>query len=251
MDAGADTINRIDARGRVHVMAFLPNPPGVRCGADLYRSWTRRRSGCLPVDRWRQRPRRFEGWRFAPWQAHDRLTKWATGLTAVTGFPSVILRCRVLNARAGKRRTRHRRAGASATSQPPSRHGARRALVPRRLRSRPRRSAVLLELEHRAVQRAHRLRRSRHALDESERWGGAATHHPTSGVVGVTSLEPMAVSLSSNLGVPIRWIGPTRPILSRTATRVPAPSSSAGRPAVAARGRSACEGSVNSHAGGS
>jgi hypothetical protein len=85
VDAGANTINRIDARGRVHVVAFLPNPPASDAVPTCI---DRGPDGALYVGELTgggNGPGAATVWRFAPWQSHNRLTKWATGLTAVTG----------------------------------------------------------------------------------------------------------------------------------------------------------------------
>jgi hypothetical protein len=85
VDAAANTINRIDARGRVHVEAFLPNPPSSDAVPTCI---DRGPDGALYVGQLTgggNSPGAASVWRFAPWQTHHRLTKWATGLTAVTG----------------------------------------------------------------------------------------------------------------------------------------------------------------------
>jgi hypothetical protein len=85
VDAGANTINRIDARGRVHVVAFLPNPQASDAVPTCI---DRGPDGALYVGELTgggNPPGSSVVWRFAPWQKHHRLTTWATGLTAVTG----------------------------------------------------------------------------------------------------------------------------------------------------------------------
>jgi hypothetical protein len=85
VDAGANTINRVDSRGRVHIVAFLPNPPASDAVPTCI---DRGPDGALYVGELTgggNAPGSSVVWRFAPWQAHHKLTKWATGLTAVTG----------------------------------------------------------------------------------------------------------------------------------------------------------------------
>ncbi|HYW29517.1 MAG TPA: ScyD/ScyE family protein [Gaiellales bacterium] len=85
VDAGANTINRIDARGRVHVVQWLPNPPSSDAVPTCI---DRGPDGALYIGQLTgggNAPGAASVWRFAPWQRHHRLTKWATGLTAVTG----------------------------------------------------------------------------------------------------------------------------------------------------------------------
>jgi hypothetical protein len=85
VDAGANTIDRVDARGRVHVVQFLPNPPSSDAVPTCI---DRGPDGALYVGELTgggNAPGASVVWRFAPWQTHHRLTRWATGLTAVTG----------------------------------------------------------------------------------------------------------------------------------------------------------------------
>jgi len=85
VDAGANTINRVDGRGRVHVEAWLPNPPSSDAVPTCI---SRGPDGALYVGELTgggNAPGASVVWRFAPWQQHHRLSKWATGLTAVTG----------------------------------------------------------------------------------------------------------------------------------------------------------------------
>ena len=84
VDAGANTINRIE-NGRVHVEQWLPNPPSSDAVPTCI---DRGPDGALYIGQLTgggNAPGAAAVWRFAPWQKHDRLTKWATGLTAVTG----------------------------------------------------------------------------------------------------------------------------------------------------------------------
>lgn len=83
VDAGANTINHIGADGKVTVMAFLPNPAAsdsvptcIDVGPD----------GALYVGELTgggNKPGAASIWRFTP--RGQKLTKWATGLTAITG----------------------------------------------------------------------------------------------------------------------------------------------------------------------
>ena len=83
VDAGSNTINRIGADGKVTVMAFLPNPPAsdsvptcIDVGPD----------GALYIGELTgggNKPGAASIWRFNP--HGQKLTKWATGLTAITG----------------------------------------------------------------------------------------------------------------------------------------------------------------------
>ncbi|HEX8854486.1 MAG TPA: ScyD/ScyE family protein [Thermoleophilaceae bacterium] len=83
VDAGSNTIDRIDARGKVHVVAFIPNPPSSDAVPTCI---DRSRHGVLYVGELTgggNQPGASVVWRFTP-RGH-KLTQWATGLTAVTG----------------------------------------------------------------------------------------------------------------------------------------------------------------------
>jgi hypothetical protein len=83
VDAAANTINHIGADGKVTVMAFIPNPPAsdsvptcIDVGPD----------GALYVGELTgggNQPGAASIWRFTP--RGQKLRKWATGLTAITG----------------------------------------------------------------------------------------------------------------------------------------------------------------------
>jgi hypothetical protein len=83
VDAGANTINRIGSNGRVTIMGFIPNPAAsdsvptcIDKGPD----------GALYIGELTgggNGPGSASIWRFTP--RNQKLTKWATGLTAVTG----------------------------------------------------------------------------------------------------------------------------------------------------------------------
>jgi hypothetical protein len=84
VDAGTNTIDRIDASG-VHVLKFIPNPPVssdavptcIDRGPDGAFYISELTGGGNP-------PGSARVWRFAPGEMHP-LTVWARGLTAVTG----------------------------------------------------------------------------------------------------------------------------------------------------------------------
>ena len=84
VDSGSNTIDRVDSSGRVHIAAFLPNPPS----SDAVPTCIDRGSdGALYVGELTgggNAPGASVVWRFAPGESHP-LTRWATGLTAVTG----------------------------------------------------------------------------------------------------------------------------------------------------------------------
>jgi sugar lactone lactonase YvrE len=83
VDAASNTIDRIGADGTVQVMAFIPNPPSsdsvptcIDIGSDGNLYIGELTGGGNP-------PGSASVWRFTP--RGQKLTKWATGLTAVTG----------------------------------------------------------------------------------------------------------------------------------------------------------------------
>jgi hypothetical protein len=84
VDAGSNTIDRVDASGRVHVVQFLPNPPSSDAVPTCI---DRGPDGALYIGELTgggNSPGAAVVFRFAPGEAHP-LTQWATGLTAVTG----------------------------------------------------------------------------------------------------------------------------------------------------------------------
>ena len=84
VDAGSNTLDRVDAGGRVHVVAFLPNPPSSDAVPTCV---DRGPDGALYIGQLTgggNAPGAASVWRYAPGEAHP-LTRWATGLTAVTG----------------------------------------------------------------------------------------------------------------------------------------------------------------------
>lgn len=84
VDAGSNTIDRIDASGRVHIAAFLPNPPSSDAVPTCI---DRGPDGALYVGQLTgggNAPGSASVWRFMPGATHP-LTRWATGLTAVDG----------------------------------------------------------------------------------------------------------------------------------------------------------------------
>src|SRR5205823_5545268 len=83
VDAATNTLDRIGADGRVHIVKFIPNPPTsdavptcVDRGPDGALYIGELTGGGNP-------PGSSIVWRYGP--SSHRLTKWATGLTAVTG----------------------------------------------------------------------------------------------------------------------------------------------------------------------
>jgi hypothetical protein len=82
VDAGANTLDRVRPDGSIQVVAFFPNPPAtdavptcIERGPDHALYIGELTGGGNP-------PGSSIVWR---WTAKDGLTKWATGLTAVTG----------------------------------------------------------------------------------------------------------------------------------------------------------------------
>jgi hypothetical protein len=83
VDAGANTLDRVDARGRVRVVKFFPNPPASDAVPTCV---DRGPDGALYIGELTgggNAPGASVVWRFSP--STGKLTKWATGLTAVTG----------------------------------------------------------------------------------------------------------------------------------------------------------------------
>jgi hypothetical protein len=84
VDAGANTIDRVDRRHRVHVVKFIPNPPASDAVPTCI---DRGPDGAYYISELTgggNAPGSARVWRFAP-RDHPRLTVWARGLTAVTG----------------------------------------------------------------------------------------------------------------------------------------------------------------------
>jgi hypothetical protein len=84
VDAGANTLDRVDARGRVHVVAFFPNPPASDAVPTCI---DRGPDGALYIGELTgggNAPGSSVVWRYRPGASHP-LSRWATGLTAVTG----------------------------------------------------------------------------------------------------------------------------------------------------------------------
>jgi len=83
VDAGANTLDRVTASGQVRVVRFIPNPPTSDAVPTCL---ARGRDGALYIGELTgagNTPGSSVVWRYAP--APNKLTKWATGLTAVTG----------------------------------------------------------------------------------------------------------------------------------------------------------------------
>lgn len=83
VDAGANTIDRIDSAGTVTIAAFVPNPPASDAVPTCI---DRGPDGALYVGELTgagNQPGASTVWRFTP--KDGKLTQWATGLTAVTG----------------------------------------------------------------------------------------------------------------------------------------------------------------------
>lgn len=84
VDAGANTIDRVSPKGKVAIAQFIPNPP---VGDAVPTCIDRGPDGALYVGQLTaagNEPGSAAVWRYAP-GARKPLTKWATGLTAVTG----------------------------------------------------------------------------------------------------------------------------------------------------------------------
>jgi hypothetical protein len=84
VDAGSNTIDRVDRRHRVHVVKFIPNPPASDAVPTCI---DRGRDGAYYIGELTgggNAPGSARVWRFAPHE-HPRLTVWARGLTAITG----------------------------------------------------------------------------------------------------------------------------------------------------------------------
>jgi hypothetical protein len=83
VDAGSNTIDHIGRRGKVRVAAFIPNPPSSDAVPTcIDRGW----DGALYIGELTgggNAPGASIVWRYDP--RTDKLTKWAQGLTAVTG----------------------------------------------------------------------------------------------------------------------------------------------------------------------
>ena len=83
VDAGSNTIDRVSRKGKVKVVKFLPNPPASDAVPTCI---ARGRDGALYIGELTgagNKPGASVVWRFQP--RTRKLTKWATGLTAVTG----------------------------------------------------------------------------------------------------------------------------------------------------------------------
>jgi hypothetical protein len=83
VDAGSNTIDRISRNGRVKVVKFFPNPPASDAVPTCI---DRGPDGALYIGELTgggNKPGASVVWRFQP--RTRKLTKWATGLTAVTG----------------------------------------------------------------------------------------------------------------------------------------------------------------------
>jgi hypothetical protein len=83
VDAGSNTLDRIDRRGRVHILKFIPNPPS---SDSVPTCIERGPDGALYIGELTgggNSPGASSVWRY--WRQTGSLTIWATGLTAVTG----------------------------------------------------------------------------------------------------------------------------------------------------------------------
>ena len=83
VDAGSNTIDRITPAGRVHVLRFIPNPPA---SDSVPTCLDKGPDGAIYIGELTgggNAPGASVVWRY--WPATNSLTKWATGLTAVTG----------------------------------------------------------------------------------------------------------------------------------------------------------------------
>ena len=83
VDAGSNTLDRVSPGGRVRVVRFIPNPPASDAVPTCV---DRGPDGALYIGELTgggNAPGASTVWRYDP--TWDRLTKWATGLTAVTG----------------------------------------------------------------------------------------------------------------------------------------------------------------------
>ncbi len=82
VDAGSNTLDRVGRDGHVQVLAFFPNPPS----SDAVPTCIDRHDGALYIGELTgggNAPGASVVWRYSPRSGH--LTRWATGLTAVTG----------------------------------------------------------------------------------------------------------------------------------------------------------------------
>ena len=83
VDAGSNTLDRVTAAGRVHVLRFIPNPPA---SDSVPTCVDKGPGGAIFIGELTgggNRPGASVVWRYVP--ATNSLTKWATGLTTVTG----------------------------------------------------------------------------------------------------------------------------------------------------------------------
>lgn len=83
VDAGSNTLDEIGRDGRVHVLAFIPNPPS---SDSVPTCVDRGPDGALYIGELTgggNAPGASSVWRYS--SKSGRLTRWATGLTAVTG----------------------------------------------------------------------------------------------------------------------------------------------------------------------
>ena len=83
VDAGSNTIDRVTPANRVHVLRFIPNPPA---SDSVPTCLDKGPDGAIYIGELTgggNAPGASVVWRYAP--ATNSLTKWATGLTAVTG----------------------------------------------------------------------------------------------------------------------------------------------------------------------
>jgi hypothetical protein len=83
VDAGSNTLDRVTSAGRVHVLRFIPNPPS---SDSVPTCVDKGPGGAIFIGELTgggNAPGASVVWRYVP--ATNSLTKWATGLTTVTG----------------------------------------------------------------------------------------------------------------------------------------------------------------------
>ncbi len=83
VDAGANTLDRVRANGKVDVVAFLPNPPTSDAVPTCIERGPDNALYIGELTGGGNAPGASVVWRYSPWDR--QLTQWATGLTAVTG----------------------------------------------------------------------------------------------------------------------------------------------------------------------
>lgn len=83
VDAGANTLDWVNRRGRVHVLKFIPSPPSTDAVPTCIARGPDHALYIGELTGAGNPPGSSTVWRYAPWSGQLRI--WATGLTAVTG----------------------------------------------------------------------------------------------------------------------------------------------------------------------